>query len=383
MQTEKYGDNFNQIKRNEIINLLSKRIGPIKALEIYPTQKNVNGIVSTKQKKLFFKIRKLNESKEEVRNYYNINSIYPVPLLRDNIKFGGRGINIYSYEKSIENKGGLFLDYLNKPTLNKKRLKNLIKLYRYAFKISNKYCSKYPSEKYFGQRVKPRIIDGLFKDRRLAKILDYNVIINRKRYVNTTREIIEKTVKYFKKNHKELCFMSQGDPITMNLGTKPVLFDFETSGLNPLIAEFSIFFWAVFIAESYYYPKYNKKSYVNRPWFFENCHNKPNVRFKVNNQNKTLDITLKYNLSKTKRNIIEYYLHNFIERVANGKSNKLLDKMRHFLPMRILATFEMDRYSLEDAVSSIGFLNVLCNQKVSGRSNMKENIMSALKGNLT
>ncbi len=368
------------LKKNEIEAFLNERIGYSKIAKLFCTSKSMYGVINTKTEKLFFKIKNLNESKEEAKNYYNICSIYPVPLLKNSIKFGDKGINLYSYEKSIENKGGLFLDYLNKSTLNKNKLKILIDIYKHAFKISNKSCSRYPSEKFFDKRIKTHVVNGLLKDKRLVKLLNYKVIINGEEYVHTTKEVIEEVIKYFKKRHKELCFISQGDPTTMNLGTKPVLFDFETSGLNPLIGEFSIFFWAVFIAESYYHPKYNKKSYMSRPWFFKNYYNKPGVWFKVDDKNRILNITLRYIPSKTKRRLIEYYLHNLIEKVVCRRSDDLLNKMRYFLPMRILATFKISRYSLKDTISSIGFLNLLCNQKISSGFSMRENIISTLGG---
>ena len=352
--------------RTTIRKFLKKVLGQIEIINLYRTSKTILGEVDKKNERLFFKIKSLNEGKKEINNYLKICSIYPVPKLEYFIKFKDYCINIYRYEKSIKKDSGLFLDYLYKERLNIKKFMELIKIYKRSFRKLNTYSFDYNSKKYFSKRVIPRIKNGFLVDHRISRIIYYKVIINGEEYIKSTKDIVDDVIKYFKKPHKELCFLTQGDPITINLGTKPIFFDFETSGLNPLIGEFSIFLWAVFIAESYYYPKYHRESYRNRPIFLRNIRsNKPKMKFKIDHKNKILAITLKYKLSRTKEKMILYYLKNFVKNVAKSKANELLEKTRYFLPMRILATFDIKSYSLEDVISSISFLHIFCNYKIA------------------
>ena len=71
-----------------------------------------------------------------------------------------------------------------------------------------------------------------------------------------------KLIIFLKKSVKLECSLSQGDPNTLNIGTKPIFFDFATSGYNPIICEFSAMFWSVLIADAYFLSQISSKNHI-------------------------------------------------------------------------------------------------------------------------
>ena len=86
-----------------------------------------------------------------------------------------------------------------------------------------------------------------------------NRISKKKKYY--LDEIILKTERYFKAESYLECFLSQGDPNVLNIGTKPILFDYTTSGYNSIIAEFCTCTWSILFNDLYFAPKYHKASH--------------------------------------------------------------------------------------------------------------------------
>lgn len=325
--------------------------------------KSISGKIKINKQNFFFKIKSRANIKNEVKNYYKICYFYPVPKLEYLLKLKKNWILLYKFENSIKKNKGLFLDYLNKTPKNFKNFKKLINFYLSSFETSNSHSDEYPLSEYFIKRLRKRLKPNVLGDKRRSYLLKYNIIINNIEFKFNTYEIIQRTMRYFQSKPRELSFFSQGDPTLINLAEKPLFFDFETSGLNPILAEFSIFFWGVYIAETYYYPKYHKESYLNHDLFLRNINaNKPIIKFRIDDKNKTIYLNLRYNPSKIKKQLIRLYVDGFLKRTSLKLSD---DSLKHFLLMRILTSLNVSKFTLEDYLSSLAFLNLFCNFKVT------------------
>ena len=108
--------------------------------------------------------------------------------------------------------------------------------------------------------------DGLLND--LLVKADYEIIMDEKEYVSVMK-IIKETTKYFNKKHIYDCYLTQGDPNVLNIGRKPIFFDFETAGYNSILAEIATFIWSILFADLYFAPKYHKNSFKNHEAIFD------------------------------------------------------------------------------------------------------------------
>lgn len=347
---------------------------------LHNTRKSTFGKATSDECEIFFKIKAINEGINEINNYLKIYLVYPVPKLKAAIKFKNRCILLYEYNSRIEKKMGLLFDYLNKDKINVKKFDQIISIYKKTFKRTRTYKKDYPLKKYFYDRINTRIEKCFLKDNRISKILKYKIKVNDEYYEKSTLKIVESAIAYFNKRPKELCFLTQGDPEPINIGTEPIFLDFETSGINPLVAEFAIFLWGVFMEESYYAPKYNRNCYVSRIIFTGDMkNNKPEVKVKIDYRNRVLGIRLNYRISNARREMIRLYLTGLVESIREGED--VLERLKYFMVLRILGIFDLRKYSFEDLFSSIGFLHIFCNSLVKKDLNMKDRIIEVIREN--
>jgi len=90
--------------------------------------------------------------------------------------------------------------------------------------------------------------------------LDYeNIILDGETY--NIKHILEEIYSNIIKEKKLYSFISQGDPTDTNITVSGYFTDFENSGYNTILGEFSIIFVSLFSHGLYFYPKYNKSAY--------------------------------------------------------------------------------------------------------------------------
>lgn len=149
--------------------------------------------------------------------------------------------------------------------------------------------------------------------------------------------------------------MSQGDPNTLNIGIKPIFFDFATSGYNPIICEFSAIFWSVLIADAYFCPKYHPKSYYNHKKVFKNIDKfTPNLQYEVNDTEKKINIQSNIKTSKIRIDFIKEYIE-----MLENLNVKIGKEFIYFLAMRILCIFNISKMEEKDYFYSIFILHYL------------------------
>lgn len=209
---------------------------------------------------------------------------------------------------------------------------------------------EYPMQQFFDNRIDSRLTKW-YND---EELFNYEVTINGIE-CKRTEEIIEECVKFFNAKHKFKCSLTQGDPNTLNIGIKPILFDFATSGYNPIICEFSAIFWSVLIADSYFCPKYHPKSYYNHENALKNIEDfTPNLTYEINHVKRKIKIQSDIKTSRIRIKFMQEYI-KMLEKLHIKISKEII----YFLTMRILCIFDIRTMEKRDYFYSIFILHYL------------------------
>ncbi len=328
---------------------------------------SINGVIEKCNKKFFFKMLGNQDFDNEIIGYIKIKNALPVNKIIEIYKLQNCYIIIYEYENTISDNEGLLNDFLVKNDIeitddSKQVINRIVNLYNSSFKVTiNK--NVYPMKQFFQERIKSRLKKWYSKE----KFFDYNVNINGMESRKTT-EIINEANNFFEKKCKLECSLSQGDPNTLNIGTKPIFFDFATSGYNPIICEFSAMFWSVLIADAYFCPKYHPKSYYNHNKVFENIDKfNPDLRYEINDKEKKIKIQSNIKSSRIRINFMKEYI-KMIETLEINIGKEII----YFLLMRILCIFDIRTMTKEDYFYSIFILHYLY-------ENISEDVYTSLK----
>lgn len=328
---------------------------------------SINGVIEKFDKKFFFKILENQDFNNEIIGYVEIKDILPVNKIIEILKLQNCYIIIYEYENTISHNEGLLNDFLVKNDIeikedSKQIINRIVNLYNSSFKVTiNK--NVYPMKQFFQERIKSRLIKWYSKENFFEYIVNINGIECRK-----TTEIIKEAIDFFDKKCKLECSLSQGDPNTLNIGTKPIFFDFATSGYNPIICEFSAMFWSVLIADAYFCPKYHPKSYYNHDKVFENIDKfNPDLRYEINDIEKKINIQSNIKSSRIRINFIKEYI-----KMLESLEIRIGKEIIYFILMRILCIFDIRTMTKEDYFYSIFILHYLY-------ENISKDIYTSLK----
>ncbi len=337
---------------HKIRNMLEKQNYSINYINFQ--NNSVNGVIKKSNKKFFFKMLENQDFKNEIIGYIEIKDTLPVNKIIEIYKLQNYYIIIYEYENTISNNKGLLNDFLVKNDIeitddSKQVINEIVNLYNSSFKVTiNK--NVYPMKQFFQKRIKSRLKKWYSKE----ILFEYNVNINGIECRKTT-EIIKEAINFFYKRCKLECSLSQGDPNTLNIGTKPIFFDFATSGYNPIICEFSAMFWSVLIADAYFCPKYHSKSYYNHDKVFENVNEfRPKLKYEINDTEKKINIQSNIKSSKIRIDFIKEYI-----KMLESLGIKIGKEIIYFILMRILCIFDIRTMTEEDYFYSIFILHYL------------------------
>ncbi len=341
-----------QKEEKEIRSVLEKEGYSIKYINFQ--NNSINGVIEKSNKKFFFKLLGNQDFNNEITGYIGIKDKFPVNKIEEIYEFQNCYIIVYEYENTIHNNEGLLNDFLVQNDEEIKENSNqiiqkIISLYSNSFKMTIT-SSQYPMQQFYQDRIESRLIKWYNKEKNFEYKININGVEGKK-----TSEIIKEVINFFDKEHKLECSLSQGDPNTLNIGIKPIFFDFATSGYNPIICEFSAIFWSVLIADAYFCPKYHPKSYYNHKKVFENIDKlTPNLQYEVNDIEKKINIHSNIKTSKIRINFIKEYIE-----MLENLNVKIGRKFIYFLAMRILCIFNISKMEEKDYFYSIFILHYL------------------------
>lgn len=334
-----------------------KKIEEILNIEEYFTEhiniqnNSINGYLKNKkEERYFFKLLKNKEACKELQGYFLLLGKFNISELHEIIKYENYSFIIFKYDNTIDKDKGLLNDFFvetdNIQNLREEHYKNVEIIIDELLKgIKDKVIvNDYPMQRFFRDRI----------DSRLKSWYKENLIIEFQKKEYSLEKIIYETDKYFRNEKKIEAFLSQGDPNVLNIGTKPILFDYTTSGYNSIIAEFCTCMWSILFNDMYFAPKYHKTSYYNHEKVLKklSCYNNL-IEYEIDNN----FIKIKEAQIKTTK-IRKIFMIEYIEKLKN-ENIKIGKEFIFYMVMRILCIFNLNEMSQIDKIYSIYILIVL------------------------
>lgn len=302
---------------------------------------SVNGIVLKDGERCFYKVQEIQNHFMELCGYYQLCLSFPVPDLLFAAAFGDYGVIIYKYDDSVGTDRGLLTDLLSS--------NNSAGSLAFLECIKTNYCKKkvqtsYPMQMFFEGRVESR----------LKKYLDCTwvnkgVDIGVGGIVRTS-DIINECLSYFKKQRTYTCVLSHGDLNTMNIGTKPIFFDFVTSGYNFINAEIATFSISTLFIDLFFSPKYHRKSYQDHEKI---CEIVPDVDVNFFIEEDIIEIKCIPITQAKRRLIIEKYLTKLEYEQAT---------LVYYIIMRLLTIFDVEKYEIKDKMYTLFLVHFFYHQ---------------------
>lgn len=379
-QKEKYS-NINEIEITTLFDFVSETY-KIKGDEIEPTKESIekilnieeyftehiniqrnsiNGYLKNKKgERYFFKLLKNDEAYKELQGYFLLLGKFNISEMYEILKYKNYSFIIFKYDSTIDTDKGLLNDFLvendNIENLKEEHYKSIRIIINELLKgIKEKITLQdYPMKKFFNDRI----------DNRLKKWYKENLIIEFQKKKYYLDEIILKTERYFKTESYLECFLSQGDPNVLNIGTKPILFDYTTSGYNSIIAEFCTCTWSILFNDLYFAPKYHKASYYNHEKILTKSRQYNNlIKYEIY-QNIVKITEAQIKTTKIRKIFMLEYIENLKkENVKIGK------EFIFYMAMRILCIFNLNEMDQTDKIYSLYILIALIEKTEENSTN--------------
>lgn len=313
------------------------------------------GKIKTKTKDYFFKALDSVEAKRELIGYEKIKNFYPVSRFLFSLELEDKIINVYEYEKSIDLKDGLLVDYFANQLELDKRYFKILKLYKKVFLKTIKKDKENCANIFFENRIKTRI-NKFYSNEFINSYQDKKIKINNNEIQLNIIKIF-KELKSFFANHKiTWTIISQCDPNDLNIGVKPLVFDYQAGGRVPFMAEFATFIWYNLAQGNYLALIYNSQAFKGH----ENIFNKLD---KVSIREKSIN----HKISLIRRDAILSYIENVVRPVMNkiGPYNYFYLEFKNYLAMKIMAVFNVEKMSCKDQLFCLAYLQYFYNQEIN------------------
>ncbi len=313
----------------------------------------------------FIKILNHKNAFREISGYLHIINNYPVSTLKKVIIIYDYTIIYFLNYDSITYKKGLLADVLRNE--NFLEYKKILNIYKQNMIYNSKFAYATNNIFFIGRikRLKQWYLNSDYK------YLKYKICING---VVQKQNLFENISLLLKKlNHKRLyyCFLSQGDPTDLNIGSAPVFLDFGCSGYNSFVGEFAILFWNIFRGRYFAY-KYHKNSYLYHEAYYEDIDNSiKNMNFSIDNAEKIININYHEVLSTPNKIFLEQLIYLY-----NSNSKKIISEinayLKYFLAMRVISIFNLNNMELVDQIYSIYYFFTFIEKKELSIKNLKE-----------
>lgn len=337
---------------------------------------SINGTAIYNKNKCFFKIVDEEFFIKEINGYLiSYKKIPTMEILFIKRLFRCKKYLIaYTFDNTVKESIGLLNDVfvnndLNKQILEKnyKQIRQVLNMYNDVYsskKEQHNYC---PSNVFFEDRINKRLKKWYINSRKMKNlVIDYN-----NEYVYLSN-ILNEVFSYFEKNiyTRRECILTQGDPNTLNISTRPCFFDLATAGYNPIIGELAITIISTLIYDNYFCPKYHSKSYfLHEKSLKQYKYFTPNLNYK-----KSKNI-IKINSNIITSNIRKKYILDYID-ILKKHDILIEEEIKYYIIMRLLCVFNIKKMSEIDFYYSL-YLVVYFYKNING--NFYESISKIIK----
>lgn len=301
------------------------------------TNKGEFGFCKYNGNRYFYK--KVDNTSIEINRYKMLSNYYKVPKLIDYFD----NIIIYELNDSLVNY--TIHEYLYKDNIDFDI--NCI-LKQYKNNLESTYLiseDKLINKKFYSDRV-------YF----LQKYLN-NLIFN-KVYIYNYKEfdiykILKDTFMNISSVKELYSFITNGDPTDTNISVDGYFSDYECAGYNSIVGEIAIFVVSILSHGSYFYPKYNKKVYIFRPYILKEY---DKFKIMINKRNNKIDGKLK--VPYKNKDLLLSYLEFYNDILADNIKDNVNKYLKYYLIMRVLTpinVLDMD----ESDINTIVFLVII------------------------
>lgn len=325
---------------------------------------SINGVAVYNDSKCFFKIVDEKFFIKEMNGY--LISYKKIPTME--IIFTKKLFNCkkyliaYTFDNNVKKSTGLLNDILVKNDLNNKFLKSdicqiekVLNAYNNVYSNEKKYYSYCPSNIFFCDRIQTRLKKWYMNSK---KINDLVICYDGEEF--EIAKILNEIYEFYENNmnKKRECILSQGDPNTLNISTKPCFFDLATAGYNSIIGEVAITLISTLIYDNYFCPKYHPKSYFLHEKAIEQyVVFKPSLIYKKHKN--IINISSNILTSQIRKN----YILNYLKMLKNNDIG--IDKdIKYYILMRLLCVFDIRKMDNLDYYYSL-FLVVYFYKKIT------------------
>lgn len=317
---------------------------------------NKTGFFELAESGFFFKVMDKQNFIKERDGYKKISKYFPVPkLIYASPSVKEKGLLIFEYENTIGKNRGLLVDKFAHEEKFDKDFKIILDLYRDVFLKTLKKDEGVASHIFFKDRVENRL-SNYYKPSFIKRDFDFN--INGRKISGDLSKIFKSIKLFFKNQNRQWCIVSQCDPNDLNIGTKPIIFDYTAGGSVPLMAEFATFFWYQLAQGSYLSLKYNSKAFVGHEDIYKKM---DHVELKGKK--------LIHTASNLRIIFIQEYIKHVIkpcfEKISAEETVDWYEQFKNYLAMKILGVFNVSKMCKKDQLLSIGYLHLFYNSRVA------------------
>lgn len=292
------------------------------------------------------------EMDREIAGYNIMRKYYPVSNLVGQIKDSSNNLLIFQYEKTVIKNGGLLVDlFANKKKFDKDFLP-ILKLYRRVFLITLRKNNGNSSNVFIKDRITTRI-NKFYTKKYIKSFNNKKIILNGRLITIKPSKTIDELKSYFKRQNKnKWCVVSQCDPNDLNIGTRPIIFDYEAGGLTPIMAEYASLFWFNICRGNYLALKYHKELFFNHEKIFKKI-DKP-FFYKNKITHKPTSVRLDFTKAYTDHVISPCF-------IKIGTYDNWYEEFKNYLAMRILAVTNISKMEYNDMLLSFAYLEYFYN----------------------
>lgn len=311
---------------------------------------SINGIAIYNGSKCFFKIVDEEYFIKEINGYlisYNKIPTMEIIFIKE-LSHCKKKLIAYTFDETIKESYGLlndiFVENDLKDQINYSEVIGVLNMYEDIYASKREMRSYCPTNIFFAERVNTRLKKWYIDSRNIRKlVINYN---NEEfKFLDVLNEVFD----YFENNvnTKRECFLTQGDPNTLNISTKPCFFDLATAGYNPVIGELAITIISTLIYDNYFCPKYHSKSYfLHEKALVQSNNFNPNLKFKVNKH----IVTINSNIITS--NIRKKYILDYIN-ILKKNNIKIGEEIKYYIVMRLLCVFNIKNMEKKDFYYSL------------------------------
>lgn len=369
-----------EISRDELNSslnsVLSDFFNDFRIIRINIQYNSINGILFIEKNKCFLKILNKGKNLGELEGYKLLKG-WPIPFLKYIIGTKWNFLFIYDYEETVDSNQGLLTDYINDNIssfgeFDKSKIMELLNFWNEQF-TKTVFWSEKPSanDNLFRNRI---MDDGRYdkwysnnkvtiknNNMYLRELFSYNFIVNNQTHYGTINQIHHEVKKNLLSKKKRVKVLSQGDPLELNIGMKPIFFDFENSGINDFIGESTVFIFGILIDGGYFSPKYHPNAY----WLHKNSidninnHKYSYLDYSINTIKREIIVNYKLEIPKIRKEILRDYFKIVVKPIIEKVDVNLDDyfkELKYYLFMRSLCVHHPNNMGENDLIFNLTLL---------------------------